>query len=130
MAALPVIIVSYKTERLLRQCLTALARSEGINLDITVVDNYSQDSSLDMLCREFPAVRVLPQSENLGFARGVNSGLHSLGFEGSQHAEVPAGSPSLVLLLNPDTQVRPDAIRTLVAFMDAHPAAGAVGPQL
>jgi GT2 family glycosyltransferase len=130
MAVLPVIIVSYKTERLLRQCLTALARSEGITLDITVVDNHSQDTSLDMLCREFPTVRVLPQNENRGFAKGVNVGLRSLGFEANQVAQVPAGSTPLVLLLNPDTEVRPDAIRLLVAFMDAHPAASAVGPQL
>ena len=130
MAALPVIIVSYKTERLLRQCLTALARSEGITLDITVVDNNSQDTSLDMVCREFPAVRVVPQSENLGFAKGVNVGLRGLGFQANPLDEAPTSSPPLVLLLNPDAEVRPDAIRTLIAFMDAHPAAGAVGPQL
>src|SRR5262249_8668387 len=89
-----------------------------------------QDATVDMVRREFPDVRLLPQCENLGFAKGVNVGLRALGFGATDTPTGDASASPYVLLLNPDTEVRPDAICTLVAFLDAHPAAGAVGPQL
>src|SRR5262249_13915948 len=97
---------------------------------IIIVDNNSQDASVDMVRREFPAVRLLPQSENLGFAKGNNVGLRALGFRDQTTSDVPTPSCPYVLLLNPDTEVRSDALRTLLAFMDGRPQAGAVGPQL
>jgi N-acetylglucosaminyl-diphospho-decaprenol L-rhamnosyltransferase len=125
---LPVVVVSYNTRDLLRKCLYALARSMDVALDVIVVDNASPDGSADMVRAKFPSVRLLAQDVNLGFAAASNVALRELDF-----GDVPAGTlttPEFALLLNPDTEVRPDAIFTLLGFVRAHPRAGLVGAQL
>jgi GT2 family glycosyltransferase len=69
------------------------------------------------LREQAPHVRVLSQASNLGFARGNNAGL-------------AAARGRHLLLLNSDTEVKPGALAALVAFLDAHPEAGACGPML
>ncbi len=81
------------------------------------MDNASADGSVEMVQEQFPSVRLLPNPENLGFARASN-----------QAIELSRGR--YVCLLNSDTEVCPGALETLVAFMDAHPRAGACGPRL
>jgi GT2 family glycosyltransferase len=81
------------------------------------VDNASADGSAALVQAEFPAVRLIVNDENLGFARANNQGIR-------------ASSGRYVVLLNSDTTVPPGALAALVAFMDAHPTAGAVGPRL
>jgi hypothetical protein len=66
---------------------------------------------------EFPAARLIANRANVGFARANNQGIR-------------ASQGRYVLLLNSDTVVPPGALAALVAFMDAHPAVGAVGPRL
>ena len=124
---LPVVIVSYNTRDLLRDCLRSLLASEGVNPQAIVVDNASQDGSAEMVRREFPQARLLAQEQNLGFAAANNAALRALGFDGQS-----AGSPlpDCVILLNPDTTVAADSLVTLVNFLRAHPRAGAVGAQL
>ena len=70
-----------------------------------------------MVASEFPAVRLLANVENVGFTRGNNQGL-----------AVARGR--YVFFLNPDTEVVGDALVTMVAYLDAHPEVGALGPQL
>jgi len=67
--------------------------------------------------RLFPAVRLIENDSNLGFAKAVNQGLRVF-------------SGRYALLLNPDTQVKDGTIETLYSFMEAHPEAGAAGAQL
>lgn len=120
-----VIIVSYNTRDLLRDCLRSVFASEGVHPLPIVVDNASRDGSAEMVRAEFPGVRLIDAGANLGFAAANNVALRSLGFGGQQ-----SGVPEFVLLLNPDTRVQPDALATLLAFMQAHPRAGMVGAQL
>ena len=70
-----------------------------------------------MVAAEFPAVRLIANAANLGFTCGNNQGL-----------AVARGR--CVFFLNPDTEVVGDALVTMVAYLDAHPEAGALGPQL
>lgn len=70
-----------------------------------------------MVRESFPWVRVLSNAENVGFARANNQA-------------IGVSNGSYVLLLNSDTKVRPDALATLIGFLDAHPKAAAVGPRL
>ena len=70
-----------------------------------------------MVAAEFPAVRLIANAENVGFTRGNNQGL-----------AVARGRN--VFFLNPDTEVVGDALVTMVAYLDAHPEVGALGPQL
>lgn len=118
---LSVIIVNWNVKDLLRDCLhsvqAAAEAASGLSTEIIVVDSASGDGSPDMVRREFPHVRLIAARENLGYARGNNTG-------------VAAARGRYLFLLNPDTVVKPDALARMVAYMDAHPAVGALGPQL
>lgn len=112
---LSVILVSWNTRDLLLACIDSLAASIGaLSADIWVVDNGSTDGSVDAVRSRFPAVRVLVNEHNPGFAAANNQAMR-------------ASNGRYALLLNSDTIVCPRAIERLVRFADAHPRAGIVG---
>lgn len=118
MTDLDVVIVSYNTRQLLDHCLRSLpAACHGIKVLTYVVDNASRDGSAEMVEREHPAVRLIRNSDNKGFAHANNAALGQC-------------SGRYVVLLNPDTIVRPGALSRLVQFMDETPSAGYCGPKL
>ena len=122
---LAIVVVSYNTKQLTQDCLTSVYEAlaaEGLAAQVWVVDNASADGSAEMVRRIFPQTRLIASDENLGFAKGTNLGLAA--------AERWPDPPRHVLLLNPDTLVKPKALSRLVAFLDAHPEAGAAGAQL
>jgi hypothetical protein len=136
------VIVSYNTAALLRDCLASLA-SCRLPLQIVVIDNASRDGSAALVRAEFPAVALVEAGYNAGFAGGTNLGLAALGLlderpatdEASRAAAEARPSslvlrPSSILVLNPDTVVQPGAVEALVAFLEAHPRVGLVGPRL
>jgi GT2 family glycosyltransferase len=115
---LSVIVVSYNTRELLRDCLTSVGPGcEGLSAEVFVVDNASSDGSADMVRKEFPQVRLVVNDSNLGFAAANNLGLER-------------AKGRYIVLLNSDTQIRQAAMTTLVKFMDARPTAGYCGPRL
>ena len=112
---LSVVFLNYNTRDLTRQALNSvLAATEGLAVEIFVVDNASVDGSADMVAEEFPQVKLICNASNVGFAAGNNVALRQVTGE-------------YVLLINTDTIVRQDALRTMVEFLDAHPEAGACG---
>lgn len=122
-----IVVVNYRTANLVIDCLRSLAPQVG-DLDggrVVIADNASGDGSVEKIEAAVAAeqwsdwVSVLPLAHNGGFAYGNNAGIHE-----ALSSEAP---PDHVLLLNPDTVVRPDALRALVAFMAAHPEAGIAG---
>jgi N-acetylglucosaminyl-diphospho-decaprenol L-rhamnosyltransferase len=115
---LSVVVVSWNTIDLLRNCLTTVsAHVAGVNAEIIVVDNASSDGSATMVEREFPRIRLIRNTHNVGFACANNLAIRiSLG--------------RYVLLLNSDTVVAGGAVPALTKFMDDHPEAGACGPRL
>jgi GT2 family glycosyltransferase len=116
--ALSVIIVNLNTREVLRACLHSLlpAMNTG-RVEVIVVDNGSRDGSPTMVAEEFPQVRLLALPENRGFAVANNLGM--------RHAR-----GRYFLILNSDTEIIGDALERIVAFMDAHPDVGALGPKL
>ncbi|WP_298406787.1 glycosyltransferase family 2 protein [uncultured Chloroflexus sp.] len=123
---LAIVIVSWNVKDLLRRCLTAVKASlaaSDLTAEIIVVDNDSHDGTPAMVRSEFPDVQVIEAGANLGFTAGNNLALRRL-------LQRPDGGPEFVLLLNPDTEPVADAIPQLVAFLQSHPAAIAVGPRL
>lgn len=115
---LTISICSWNTASDLRACLESLqsVRTEA-PFEVIVVDNASTDGSPDMVDREFPWVRLLRQSRNLGFSAGHNLAMrHRLG----KH----------VFLLNSDTTVHPGAIRTLLNQVALRADAGILGPKI
>ena len=108
MPDLSVIIVSYNTRDLLRACLSSLRASQGIALEVIVVDNASSDGSVEMTRQDFPEVILLAQTQNTWYCGGNNIGL--------DHA-----TAEYALLLNPDTEVAPDALALMLDFLRRHP---------
>jgi hypothetical protein len=115
---LSIIIVNWNTKNFLFQSLKSMDPTlKTMEAEVIVVDNGSTDGSAPAVRQEFPAVSVIENGRNLGFAKAVNQG-------------VQRASGRYLLLLNPDTQVKNGAIERLMAFMDAHPRAGISGAQL
>ncbi len=116
MNKMSIIIVSWNVADLLLACLESIyAHAGDLLLEVIVVDSASSDDSVARVRAAFPQVVLLPQSENVGFARGNNIGL-------------AAATGDHLLLLNPDTAIIGDALPTLTAYLDAHPQVGIVGP--
>lgn len=115
---LSIIIVSWNVRDLLRACLRSLTTAPcPLTTELIVIDNASTDGSAEMVAAEFPDAKLICNSANLGFTRGNNQGL-------------ALARGRYVLFLNPDTEVVGDALATMVAYMEAHPRVGALGPQL
>ena len=124
---LAIVVVSYNTRDLLRSCLLSVYDSGGADVQVWVVDNASSDGSPDMVRAEFPQVHLLCLDGNVGFAGANNAALRGLGFD---RADAAPGSPAYVLFLNPDTEVKGDALSRLPEFLRATPRAGVVGTAL
>jgi N-acetylglucosaminyl-diphospho-decaprenol L-rhamnosyltransferase len=112
-----VVIVSYNTCGLLRECLGSVFASAEVDLDVIVVDNGSSDGSVAMVAGEYPAVRLIENRENRGFAAANN-------------IAIPQSRGDAVLLLNPDATVCSKTIAALALVLDAHPRAAACGPRI
>lgn len=117
MVDVSVVIVNWNTRDITRNCLNSVHAASGpVAYEIIVVDNGSSDGSADMICKEFPNVELIRNSNNVGFAAANNQGIR-------------IAQGRYVLLLNSDTIVKDAAIAKAVAFADAHPEAGLVGCQ-
>jgi len=114
-----VIIVSYNTRELLRECIESILceQGDGLGVEVIVVDNASADGSAAMVAERFPQVRLIANPDNRGFGAACNQGL-----------EVARGRYALIL--NADIRAQPGALQRLVGFMDAHPDAAICGGQL
>jgi len=127
MTDLGIVIVSWNVRELLAACLESVVSAPSLTTDIVVVDNASGDGSAEIVRRCFPQVRLIASEKNLGFAGGNNVGIRYWGLDASTSK---LQSPRYLLLLNPDTLVRGDALETMVRFMDATPQAGLCGARL
>ena len=118
---LSIIIVNWNVVGLLQRCLESvyrsLAQSPHLSSEVIVVDNASADDSVAMVQRGFPQVTLMANNQNLGFTVANNQGMR-------------LSQGRYILLLNPDTEVMGQALAHLVAYMEANPRIGAVGPQL
>lgn len=103
-----VVIVNWNTQRLLDPCLEAIA-GQTMRADLViVVDNGSTDGSVAHLRNAWPSVEVIELGRNLGVAAGNNAGI----------GRALAGGADLVLLLNTDATMRPDAIQQLRSALE------------
>ncbi|WP_154769853.1 glycosyltransferase family 2 protein [Nakamurella alba] len=114
MPTVSVLLVNYNTRDRTAECLRSLQEQRIPGLDVVVVDNGSADGSAAALAAAFPEVTVVPSPENLGFGRAVNLA-----------AERATGE--FLLLLNPDTTVRPGALEALRDHAVLHPGNGLYG---
>lgn len=112
---LSVVIVSYNVRSYLEQCLRSVQKAlKGIEGEVFVVDNHSDDDSVVTVREKYPWVTLIENQENLGFAKANNQAIRQ-------------SQAEYVLLLNPDTVVAEDTLHGVLAFMDEHPKAGGAG---
>ena len=113
-----VIIVNYNVKYFLEVCLHSVMRAaEGMAVEVIVVDNNSTDTSCAMVREKFPSVTLIENKDNKGFSKANNQG-------------VDIAQGEYILFLNPDTVMPEDFLVKTVAYMDAHPKAGSLGPRL
>lgn len=119
-----IIILNWNGAKDTLACLESLAKAEG-HFRVYVVDNGSSDDSLTRIGawidgHEEMDVRLIPLDKNYGFARGNNMGLERAREE----------APDSYLLLNNDTEVRPDFLVQLEAFSKKHPEYRVLTPKI
>ena len=115
---LSVIISTYNARNVLADCLTSIYQNPpGCPYEIIVVDDASEDATEDMVRRRFPEVRLLRNAVNQHYTKSNNLALRR-------------ARGRYIHLLNNDTLVLPGAFDRLLAFLRAHPEAGAVGSRL
>ena len=115
---LSIIIVNYNVKYFLEQCLYSVrAATVGMETEIIVVDNNSTDGSVAYLRPLFPEVKFIENKDNPGFAKANNQAIRQC-------------VGKYVLLLNPDTVVGEESLRSLCFKMDEEPNVGAIGVKM
>jgi len=118
MINLSICIVSFRARDLLRECLLSIYETvDSLSFEIIIVDNHSEDGTLEMLKNEFHNVRLLVNDHNTGYTRPNNQAIRE-------------SRGRYIVLLNPDTLVKPNAIAELFGFLETHPQVGIVGPKV
>ncbi len=116
-ATFSIIIVNWNGAQHLPTCLDALRRQTFRDFEIIVADNASHDGSLELLERDYPEVKVIALSRNLGFTGGNNAGIR-------------AARGEFIVLLNNDTEVDPHWLEEILAAFARHPEAGSVASKM
>jgi GT2 family glycosyltransferase len=117
-SALDVVIVAYRSRGLLELCLRSLAAHPPSGpVRIVVVDNASNDGTVELVRSSFPDVQLVENTANVGFGPAANAGIRS-------------GAAPYVLVLNPDTEVRPRTLAVLLELLEARPEIGIAGCRL
>ena len=115
MNGISVVIVSFNAPDFLHLCLESVtAALAGMDGEIIVVDNASDEDCLPVIRENFPAVRLIANEENVGFSRASNQG-----------AKIAQGK--YLLFLNPDTVLPEDSLKRVLSHAEAHPDTGALG---
>jgi GT2 family glycosyltransferase len=113
---LSIIIVTWNSRTDIEACLRSLGPVPS-DCELWVVDNASSDGTPELLRTDFPDVRLIANSENVGFARANNQALR-------------LARGKFVLLLNPDTELSFASVETAIAELKARPRGGMLGVQL
>lgn len=118
-----IIIVSWNVRDYLADCLRSVyadLRRANLRGGVWVIDNDSTDGTQELVQDLFPQVHLISNDHNPGFGAANNQGMR----------DAANCSPRYYFLLNPDTLVRPGAIKRLVEFLDANPKVGMAGARL
>jgi GT2 family glycosyltransferase len=115
LARINVVVVSYNTRELLLECLASIIESAGgMIIELIVVDNASEDGSIEAVSERHPDIRVIANATNVGFGAACNQAIR-------------ATSLPYVLLINSDARLTPEAFRALYDCLQSNPRCGAAG---
>lgn len=118
--AVTIVIVNYKTPDLVCQVVQSVkdfAPADGVDAKIVVIDNGSEDGSLEMFAQRHPDIEVIDAGGNVGFAKGNNRALRKL--------DTPYG-----MLLNSDAFLEAGTLKRLIEVIESDPKIGVVGPRI
>jgi GT2 family glycosyltransferase len=112
---LSIVIVNYNVKEFLQNLIHSIFKAgEKISYEVIIVDNASDDGSVELLQEKFPDVKLIVNGKNLGFSRANNIGM-----------SVAKGK--YILLINPDSIVQEDTFEKMVSFFEDTPDAGLAG---
>ena len=112
-----IVTLNYDHPEVTCQMLDSLRKITYPSIEILVVDNASPNDDPAIIYKNYPEVKFIQASENLGFAGGNNLAINQT-------------SGKYVLLLNNDTEVTPGFLEPLVAKLEADPTIGVVSPKI
>ncbi len=116
--SISICIVSYQTRQYLSRCLKSIyAHPPRRSFEVIIADNGSTDGTGEWLQGEFPQVKVIQNTQNLGYTAAMNQALR-------------LATGEYLVQLNPDTEVEQGAFDTLADFLDVHPEVGICGPKV
>jgi GT2 family glycosyltransferase len=113
-------IVNYNTKELLLYNLKKIQEVQiKVPYEVIVLDNNSKDGSetVEEIKARFPEVRIIEETENTGYTKGVNNCIR-------------AAKGEYILNLNPDILIQPENVETMADYLDTHPEVGLLGPRL
>ncbi|WP_304067304.1 glycosyltransferase family 2 protein [Pedobacter glucosidilyticus] len=112
---LSIIIVNYNVRDLLQQAIDSLLDAcKTIEYEFFVVDNASDDKSVEMLQSNYPEIKLICNNNNVGFSKANNQAIKQ-------------ATGEYILVVNPDTITSKDTLTKTIDFMDKHPEAGGLG---
>ena len=119
MIDISIIIVNYNVREYIINCIQSIQyfTTKDLTFEIIVVDNASKDGSPEYFENNLPEIKLIKNSENIGFSKAINQGI-----------DVAQGE--YLFLLNPDTKLLEDSINILHSFISKQPQIGAIGPKL
>jgi GT2 family glycosyltransferase len=113
-----IIVVTWNAKKFVQECFGSIREeTRGLSAETIALDNASTDGTADAIGEQFPEVKLIRSTTNLGFPRG-----NVVAIEASQPAA------KYVCLVNPDVRVMPGCFRKLTDYMEKHPKVGVVGP--
>ena len=113
-----VIIVNYNVRYFIEQAIQSVYKAaNNLEVEIIVIDNASDDQSIDLIAKKFPRVKLIANAENRGFGKANNQGI-----------ELAQGE--YTLLLNPDTVLQEDTLDICISFIRKNKDAGALGVRM
>lgn len=118
MKELSIIIVNYNSFHYLRNCIISIeSNTVGVDYEIIVIDNCSQEEELQEFIKKYPRVRLITSKENLGFSKANN-----IGFKASLGRNI--------LFLNPDCVILNNSFVKMLDYINTNKHIGILGPKL
>lgn len=117
MAKVSIQIVTWNSLRYIFDCLESLLRQNFRDFSVLVIDNGSEDGTVEFIRTYYPTVSILQNFKNLGFAKANNQGIQ-------------LAKSEYILVLNPDVILTENFLDNLITFADQHPEGGSFGGKI
>lgn len=115
-----IVILNWRRPDEILDCLASVSKLDYARFEVAVVDNASDNGSVERIRAGFPRAALIENGRNLGFAGGSNVGIRYFMQRGADY----------IMLLNDDTELAPDMLSALMDAFEEDPDIGIVGPNI